>query len=140
SDYPTGDLYLYDLESGATKVLFTGVGSQAAWLPDSSGVVVSSDQAVDLNGFLYNDLYLVRVPGGKVTRLTTRMRAQDPHVSRDGKWVTATVGKDGGRNITVWPFEGGKLGEPRTLTSFRAGIEAVNPRFSPDGSQIVFSV
>jgi Tol biopolymer transport system component len=140
SDYPTGDLYLFDLNTEKTEVIFTGVGSQPAWLPDASAVIVSSDQAIDLTGFAYNDLYLVRIPGGKVSRLTTRMRAQDPDVSRDGRWVVATVGKDGARNLTLWPLENGKLGEPRRLTDFRAGIEAVNPRFSPDATQIVFSV
>lgn len=139
SDYPTGDLYFYNLTASTKKAVFSGVGAAPAWLPDGSGVIVSSDQAVNLQGYGYNDLYFVS-RAGKRSRLTTKMRAQDPAVSPDGKWVAATVGRDGARNLTLWPYDGKTLGEPRQLTRFRSGIEAIHPRFSPDGARLVFAV
>ncbi len=139
AEFSAGDLYLYEVETGKRRIVFSGVGSRPAWLPDSSAMIVSSDAEVTLDGYSYHDLFLLTVDG-KTTRLTRLARAEDPAVSADGKWVAASVGRDGRRNLTVWPLVDGELGDPRTLTDFSPGVEAAAPAFSPDGARLVFTV
>jgi hypothetical protein len=149
ADFPTGELFLLDLQTGEQKTLFRDVGSPAAWLPDGSAIIVSADGELTWNGYSWNDLYRISIPDGKTTRLTRMARAEAPHVSPDGQWLTASVGRDGRRDIAIWRMPLSmtpssktepQLGEPRTLTRFVPGVEAARPRFSPDGEQIVFQV
>jgi tol-pal system beta propeller repeat protein TolB len=80
------------------------------------------------------DVYVVDVPSGRVTRLTTsRSEDRDPSWSPDGAHIAFSSERDGNREIYVMGADGSA---PRRLTSH--GSKDVSPVWSPDGTRIAF--
>ncbi|MBI5236495.1 MAG: PD40 domain-containing protein [Deltaproteobacteria bacterium] len=108
-----------------------------SWSPEGDRLYFS--QAVVVNGFnLYSDLYSCDASNGRSKRLTTGLRVSEPDVSPDGKTFAVIVSNRGNRNFALLRFDGQ---EPilETLTDFK--LQRVSgPRWSPDGSAIVYAV
>lgn len=89
-------------------------------------LIASTIHAADLRPMTPEDLYLIP-------------RVQDPQVSPDGRWIAFTVGipdlEANAVDTDIWlmPIEGG---EPWQIT--RGSGADHSPRWSPDGSQLVF--
>jgi serine/threonine protein kinase len=109
-----------------------------AWCPDSSCLVVTDSIGPDKA----DALFVVSLQTGQKRQLTNGavFADSDPAISPDGRWLVF--------RRDVAPFAGGLhlqalqpdlkvTGEARSLTPF--DLYAYNPRWTPDGSEIVFS-
>lgn len=104
----------------------TDQDTHASFLPDGRIIYASSHGS-------QHDIYRIDADGSNLTQLTTDVGAEpDPSLSRDGtKIVFSRAIKD------IWVMNVDGTGATN-LTNFGAGELGVYPRFSPDGSKIVF--
>jgi len=136
SDYLTlTSLKLYDSETKKIIKLKSGINSQLAWSPDGRWILYSKKKRGKHQSHFY-DLYKIDVKKKKEVRLTSGLRAVDPDWSTDGEKIVCVVQKDGTNNMLLLDKNGATL---RQLTAFKNGEGLYTPRFSPDGSKIVFS-
>lgn len=136
SDYLTlTSLKLYDTETQKTRTLKSGVNSQLAWSPDGESILYSRQKRTKHQS-KFNDLFVIDITTKKETRLTEAMRVMDPSWSPDGERIVAVVQADGTNNLVLLDKSGNEI---ERLTQFKNGEGVFAPRFSPDGSKIVFS-
>ena len=84
-------LYLLDLIGGRTRRLDDkSSGAQAAFTPDSRTIVYSAVQRVR-NYYQFSDLLAYDLQSCRGYPLTQGLRARDPDVSPDGKWIAFTL-------------------------------------------------
>ncbi len=138
-------VYLREIATGEeTRVSDQIGGSSLAFTADSQGLVFSR---VDRNGLfnLFSDLWVHDLPTGRLTRLTNGARYRDPSTALAGDWVVYTVNETGrtslARSRLLRDDKGRyRLSEKEVL--FRPGVlgRVSNPRISPEGTRIVFSL
>jgi hypothetical protein len=81
------------------KVLFGGISiNRASWLPDSSGLIFDKIDSIEYY-YSFSDLYRYDFASKKVTRLTKKLRAREPVVSRDGTKITFVQVVPGGTRL-----------------------------------------
>ena len=111
------------------------------WAPDSSKVYFC--QAEIVRGFnFYQDLYSYDIEGNNLKRLTKGLRVKEPDLSPDGRRFAVVISERGNQNLALLEFEDGtKKSQPRIeiLTDLKL-LRVSNPRWSPDGSDIVYTV
>jgi len=105
-----------------------GLSGSAALSPDGKVVAYSSDRGLDSG----QDLYVKQVAGGQPIRLTFDGAGNTtPDFSPDGSKIVFRSNRDGGGIYEIPSFGG----EARLLAR-----DGLNPRFSPDGSQVAYWV
>jgi Tol biopolymer transport system component/DNA-binding winged helix-turn-helix (wHTH) protein len=107
--------------------------SQAAWLPDGTGLVVSAQEKL---GTPYQ-LWLVAYPSGEVRRLTNDLNDYDKiSISSDSRLLIAQQET----NVThVWMVPGGDAARARQLTSGASDSDGMHGlAWAPDG-RILFT-
>lgn len=108
-----------------------------SWSPDSGYLYFS--QAEINGGFnIYQDLYSYNIKDKKLKRLTHELRIKEPDVSPDGKRFAVVVSDRGSQNLALLDFEGSNYKLEKT-TDYKL-MRVSNPRWSPDGNFIVYSV
>lgn len=149
SDTPSrrSGLYLLDLKSGKSRRLDDkAMGATAAFTPDSRTLIYS---AVERRRLYYelSELEAYDIELDKNYELSSGLRARDPDVSPDGKWVTFTITENQATSLALAPLEQEagsgrlRLGEVRKLGSTAAKYDRVaTPRFSRDGGRIYYSI
>ncbi len=110
-------------------------GSSLSWTPDGSSLVFDEMEVYDLFR-TYSDLWRVDVATGRVQRLTRGLRARDPDVSPDGRWIALVRETGSGSQIAVVDRDGQAL---RVLVPEKGGVEWSGPRWGPRGDVIVAS-
>jgi len=120
--------------SGPVKLAQSGVSSPAAWSPDGSQILFSSNRA----GVI--DIFSMKLDGSEPVNLTNHADAADlaPAWSPDGKRIAFTRQPPASTptgNIYLMNPDGSN---PVNLTNNSAAENAL-PSWSPDGSRIVFS-
>lgn len=125
----------------------TPIESVSSFTPD--GDLIYSASEVDRNLFLYNDIE--RVPVGKKSQFGTgdgirlmltnpAVRATDPAVSPDGRRIVFTENHAGTRSIHIGDLEQDRIANIRPLVPTQWLEQAFTPRWSPDGTHVVYSV
>ncbi len=105
-----------------------GLSGSPALSPDGKLVAYSSDRGLDGE----RDLYIKQVAGGQPIRLTSDGAGNTmPDFSPDGTKIVFRSNRDGGGIYEIPAFGG----EVRLLAR-----EGLNPKFSPDGSQVAYWV
>jgi Tol biopolymer transport system component len=133
--FSLSSLFLYDTGSKTEKLLKSGVHSNISWSPDGRQIYYSKlSRRNDHWSNLY-DVYVCDVATGDETRLTHGLRANSPSVSPGGERVAFVAGGDGTLNLYTMKTDGSDI---RELTSYSEGEQVYNPRWTPDGSRILF--
>ncbi len=120
--------------------------SVASFEPD--GGVVFAAQEFAKNVFLYGDLERLApkqrssygTPDGGRSRITSGLRAADPAVSPDGRRVVYTINGSSTRSLHIADLTSSGLENSRPLVSSAFMEQAFTPRWSPDGTHVVYSV
>jgi len=128
-------LQIYDMVSGKSRVVKSGVNSQLSWSADGGRLLYARIER-GKHGSHYSDLYSFDLKKKKEKRLTHGLRAFDPDLSADGQHIVCVTQKDGSENLLLLRADG-KLEKP--LTRFNDGEGLSAPRWSPSGDRIAFS-
>lgn len=140
-------LYLRDLRSGETRRLDDKAsGATAAFTPDSRTVIYSAIERRRLF-YSFSELEAYDIELNRHYVLTSRLRARDPDISADGKWITFTITENQTTTLALAPLEREgdsgrlKLGEVRRLAATTLKYDRVGtPRFARDGNRILYSI
>ncbi len=124
-------LRLHDFGSGKTRTLKGYVDTRISWSPDGREIVFVRNK----EGF--NDLFVYDLEADEERRISARLRARDPAFSPDGQRIVFVHNADGTNNLAVVKRDGTGL---VYLTNNHDGTQYWAPRWSPDGSRILFNV
>jgi hypothetical protein len=136
---------------GEPSVETSTVALRVAGLPTASfspdGNLFFSSVEIYRNLFGYNDIFSLekgktepRGIEGERRQLTHGYRASDVDVSKDGTQVTFVTNHHGTSTVQVAPLSSdGTIGKPRPLVASEPIGQAFSPRWSPDGTHIVYS-
>jgi Tol biopolymer transport system component len=135
-DYLTRtSLRLYDIKSKKVKTIKGGINSPVSWSSDGKTLLYTKTKRGSY-GSHYFDIYRYNLASKKETRLTKEKRTLEAHISPDGENIIAIVQKDGTDNLQLSDATGKLL---KKLTHFEYGEAVYSPKWSPDGTKIVFS-
>ncbi len=143
SDQRSG-LYLRDLQTQKTRRLSDKLlGGGMQFTPDSQALLYSEYNTLDQYSGL-SDLKIYELESDTDYSLTERLRAKDPDISRDGKWVTfaraelSRVGLARAKLIKTGK-DHYKIGPVETLIMPKLYERIANPKFSSDGTKIYYT-
>ncbi len=135
-DYSIFDLYLMDLQSKKVKKLEEAVNPDISFSPDGKKILYSKLRFYPVKRAFLNDICLINIESGKMTRLTSGMRATQPSFSPDGEKIVFVKKEGGNSNLYLLNLKNGKV---FSLTNSYDGLtQNFSPFFSPDGRNIVF--
>ena len=138
-------LYIKDLTHPETPQRrlsdkLNGIGIQ--FTPDSKSLIYSRLQRSSIY-YLYSDLEVYSLETGSQYLLTNALRARDPDVSKNGKWVTFTLTEKGVTGLALASLiqenKRYKLGPIQKVFMPSLYGRVGNPKFSTDGNKIYFS-
>ncbi len=139
--FGTSSLYVYNLADSTEKEVVDGVASELSWSNDGRYLVYSKETR--LNKFWYSlyDIYSYDTKNDREVRLTYGLRARYPSLSNDSKKITFVAGSDGTLNLYSADIDlsQNKISHIHKLTDYKSGEQIYSPRWSQDGSKIVFS-
>lgn len=157
-DYGRTNLLTLAGDDTTAKLVAGGARTAIDWSPDGSHLLFSRRSRRDQRGSVFWDLYtadpsdssgvgLWRTAKGMIgfdgglrpgrTRLTEGARGIHPSYSPDGKTIVFIQNGGGTNHLSLLDVS---TGEIRRLARFEDGSQLHTPRWSPDGSQIAFSL
>ncbi len=133
-------LYVYDIQTKEEKKIQPGVRANLSWSPNGKKIFYAKHSSDNPHWSSVYDIYVYDIEKEKETRLTFGKRANAPAISPDGKQIAFVAGNDGITNIFVAVYNDSvnSLSEFKQLTFFMNSEQVYNPKWSPDGAQIVF--
>jgi len=135
-DYSIFDLYLMNLQTKKVKKLEEAVNPDISFSPDGKKILYSKLRFYPVKRAFLNDICLIDIESGKMTRLTSGMRATQPSFSPDGGKIVFVKKEGGNSNLYLLNLKNGKIS---FLTDDYDGLtQNFSPFFSPDGRNIVF--
>lgn len=135
------DIYYVSTEHGlpsTRQMTFTKDRNETTprWLPDGVTFVFLSNRDA-AEGKPINQLYSMRTDGGEALRLTDAKDGVGQYaISKDGKWIVFSAGKEDERQLWVLPVEHLHTAKPTQLTKHAAPI--TNWQIAPDSKRIYF--
>lgn len=127
------NLHVLDLETGSSEIISKrpGINSGAVFMPDNKSI------ALTLSHTGAADLYVMNLENKSLRRLTKNNAPDvDPSINRDGTLLTFLSGRSGAAMIYTMDPMGTEQNVKRISY---VGQYNATPRFSPDGTEIVFS-
>ena len=129
------NIYIADLTSHKEKAIVLGVSSELSWSPDGTKIYYTKHSTSNPGGSNYSDIYVYDLKKEEETRLTYARRAVSVSVSPDGLYLAFSFQSDGTMNIGITDSLGKNF---RQVTGYQEGEQVYLPRWSPDGTTIVF--
>ncbi len=138
--FALSSLYLYDIETKKEEKLKSGVRASLSWSRDGKNIFYAKNTSDNKHWSSVYDIYVYNIEKEKETRITFGKRANSPAISPDGKTIAFVVNRDGTTNLFTAHYNDSlhTIGEFTQLTQFANGEQVYNPKWSPDGLQIVF--
>ncbi|MCF7803019.1 MAG: hypothetical protein K9N46_10965 [Candidatus Marinimicrobia bacterium] len=130
-------LFLYDVAKEKSRMISPFATSSAGWAPDGRKLVYTHPSQPTKYGSLYDDLYLYDLEKEEEERLTENKRVKNPDWSPTDSLVVYVSSFDGSQNLYLYDFA---ADSSRKITDFSNGEQVFAPRFSADGSSIVFDM
>jgi Tol biopolymer transport system component len=148
------NVLIYNVKDSTTKSLGIRVVSGLSWSPDGQFLTYARRGKADMHGSSVFDIYIYDTQREEEFKLTNGLRAENPSFSADSKQLVCTVNKDGIRNLAVIDLPELTAKKPERLnastlknnprfhqlTQFQNGEQVFRPRWSPDGSKIIFTL
>lgn len=134
--FSLSSIYIYTLETKNEKKLMSGVRSNLSWSPRGDRIYYAKTTRRNKHWSSFHDIYVYDIEKEEETRITNGLRANAPAVSPDGKRLACVSGSDGTLNVFIMNIDGTNL---RRITSYTHGEQVYNPKWSLDGTQIVFA-
>ena len=143
SDSAAQDLFVVPSRGGRSirltpQGITTGIVfsyDSVSWSPDSRRVAVTAT-----HGGFWNDtrrsVYIASADGSRFAPIGPRGDIWDAMWSPDGRWIAFTMVTAGLRELFLMRPDGSGV---RQLTSSADGLDARQPTWSPDSSQLLFS-
>lgn len=136
SDYfSPSSIYRYDFATKEEKKIASGVRSTLALLKDDNRIIYSKLDDDNPNMYNVHDLYVYDIKEEDDVRLTYNLRANQPAISPDEKKIVFIYQKDGTTNLGLVDVDGKNF---KPLTFYNNGEQIYNPKFSHDGTFIIF--
>ncbi len=136
SDYfGLSSVYIYDLDSKKETEVDEKVLSSVSWSPDGKKIYYSKITYDNPHWSKVGDVYVYDLDKKEETRLTHALRALNPSVSPDGRTIAFATEGDATMNVGLVDSDGKNF---RLLTNFKNGEQVFTPKWSPDGSSVVF--
>jgi Tol biopolymer transport system component len=133
--FSLSSLYLYDVTSKKEKMLVPGVRSNISFSPDGKKIYYAKISRSNDHWSNLFDLYVYDIERDDEIRLTHGARANTPAISPDGSTIAYVVGTDGTINVFTMHTDGSNI---RQMTHYMNGEQVYNPKWSPDGKNILF--
>jgi Tol biopolymer transport system component len=130
-------LYVYDVEKNKETKIKDAVRSALSWSPDGNKIYYAKITHKNPYWCAWSDIYVYDIAAEHETRLTFAARSHNPSISPDGKKLAFAVGADGTMNVAVADSDGSNI---RQLTHYKSGEQIFTPKWSPDGSALVFGM
>jgi Tol biopolymer transport system component len=132
------DLYIYDLERGATTRLTTGANAQSSvWTPDGKHIVFGSSSGRYRISWIRSD-----GSSGAQALIESQTNLAPWSFSPDGRWLAYFGNKpETGSDIWMLPLDITDPDHPKTGTPqpfLRTQADENLPRFSPDGRWVTY--
>jgi len=137
-------LYLKNLKTGKVRQIRDKLlGASLAFSPDSKTLFFSEVQRQS-EYYLWSDLLSYDLDNVSFDQLTENLRARDPDVSKDGKWIVFTLTERTKTGVAIASLTQEKnhykIGTPEKIFFAANYDHASTPKFSTDGRRIVFSL
>ncbi len=137
--FGTSSIYVYNFSDTSEKELVSDVSSELSWSSDGRYILYSKLTRQNSHWDELYDLYCYNIKQDKEVRLTHGLRADYPALSGDDKKVAFVSGSDGTLNLFTAEMSLSGCKAIHKLTDFKNGEQIYSPRWSADGSKIVFS-
>lgn len=136
-------LYFKDLKTGKSEKVQDKLGGTGMkFTPDSKALIYSDLHQTGIY-YLHSDLGVYFPETHSSHWLTQDLRARDPDISQDGKWVCFTLTENGVTGLAIAPLiekQGDyELGQTEKIYMPSLYDHVGNPQFSIDGKQIYFT-
>ncbi len=107
----------------------------ACFLPDGNKIIYSQVE-IEKQFYAYSDLFSLDLESGDTRRLTLGLRAHEPDVAPDGRHVVFVANQLAKNRLMILDLQTLKS---TTILESDARHQYYTPKFSPDGSSVVFS-
>ncbi|MBI2149109.1 MAG: S9 family peptidase [Acidobacteria bacterium] len=135
-------IYLVTLDRGVSsgrQMTATKLKNESSprWSRDSRFFLFLSNREAPASAQNQNQLYMMRPDGGEARRITdAKDGAGNFAVSKDGKWIAFTAGKEDERQL--WTIAVSEIESPAAKQLTKHETPVVSFLFSPDGKAIYF--
>jgi Tol biopolymer transport system component len=139
-DYGSTSLWVHYVKvKKEDEMMIAGVSGPYSWSPDGKKIIFARRNKPTIHEAVVFDLFEYDVEKEKETQLTKNLRAHAPAFSNDGTKVCFVRNNDGTQNLYITNAPKGKIIKEITqLTDFKNGEQIYTPKWTPDGSKIIF--
>jgi hypothetical protein len=137
SDFSATDLYIVSRDGKDLHEVGHDASSRPYYSHDGKKLVYARHETADIYKSKLSDLFVFDVAARKETRLTHKLRGQEPSWSSDDKRLACVLSGDGTHRLATLDADGNNL---KVIYGPEKGVQFYNPQFSPDGSRILFGI